>query len=192
MTDTSVQEQAYGLYTEVDIENETLNAQNFFAEFLKAGRIPNPRVTFYLHEDPILTVSLPPTDNADDEAKAFMQAMYLQPALRSTTTMIALHSVVATQDGDSVPAVVVVVMNRSGVVSRAHLYRVDDGEITYHQDVELDQTHLMYPKAIEMMMPVFVMARNSALSAAELVEWLSARGHEVQFHGEWTYGTISV
>lgn len=178
---------------EVDLELEKAGIQAYFTEYLAVGRPAPPMTIYWKGQKRILSITCRDWEDERDKNKAIMEMLWMSPAIMSTTLVLAMIEPVALVGGIK-RCIVMVTATVRGALSVVMPYEINDEDntISFDDSPDLDPSGGgAYSEHLGHMLPIFAKMRRSVFSGADMVKYLSNKGHEIEFAEEENMSTIS-
>ena len=176
----------------IDIEIETNGHIAYASEFILAGREVRPKVTYFFGSEKILSISSRPFENEEDQHKALMEMFHMLSSLKAHTSFIMMHNNVTLANGQIMPAIICVTLTPHGALPEAYPYTIVDGELDFLQVYDLDDDQGLFSKIIQHMLPVFSTSGRFPFYPTEVLQWLAAIGHDINFFGKYNPSNLDV
>lgn len=192
MTDT-VNEESY-LHFAFDMSTERMGLLAHAAEYIEVGRDFAPAVVAFHDAERVLMVTTRGSSSYADKQRALFEVLMLWPAMPNVQTMVMTwHAPEVKQANGTVgPAVCIIALQRAGADCQVFPYTIDDaGKVSYTMDVELSPLQgKPYPQALGHGFAVYAFQYNAIDSNASMIRFLSHKGHEIQFFGDWNVDNL--
>jgi hypothetical protein len=180
-------------HCDIDIDLEKAGILAYYSEFLSSGRAAPPMLWFWRGKDRILGVTCRNWDDEEDKHRAIMEMLFMSPALMSTTMVLSMVEPVKLVNGIQ-RCVIMVVVTCHGALSIVSSYDLDDetNEISFDHEAELDPLGGgAYSEVTGHMLGVFARQRRAIFTPPQVVQYLSAKGFEIEFYENNDMSTIS-
>lgn len=191
MTDTATEKDLFHTHVDLEVEKNGIIAN--ITELIEANRELRPMIVYYRGPDRVLSISSRRYEDEPDRNKAIMQMLYMLPALRADTSILAYCAPVHLIDVGAQDCIITIAIAWNGALAEVFPFRVTEDEgLIWDNDAAIDPTQGAYDQAIQHMLPTFVRTNNSMFKPSELIDFLSARGFEVELFGDWDYKNIDL
>lgn len=178
---------------DMDAERASLLANA--AEYIQAGRTVLSDVGYYRGAQRCLMATSRPYEDEADRIRALVEILHVFPAVHNVESLLISYWVpeVSLVGGTKSPAVLVILVKRSGAEALVFPYyqEEDTGTVVYDTSAEID--HNMgrtYPVELSHAFAVYAFSWKGVGSAPEILKWLYAKGHTIQFFGDWNMNNL--
>lgn len=190
MTDTATDQDLF--HTHVDLEVEKNGIIATFTELINASRELRPMIVYYRGSDRVLSVSSRPYTDEIDRNRAIMHMLFMLPALHADTSILSYAAPVHLINIGPRDCIITIAVSYSGAMAEVFPFEVTDNGIEWNEDAAIDPSQGAYDQTIQHMLPTFVRTRSSMFTPTQLIDFLSARGFEVELFGDWDYRNINM
>lgn len=172
-----------------DLEVERGGLLGLAGEYLQVGRKVIPMVCFYRGPERILMVTSRNPDEGVDEERAIWEILNLFPTLSNVEAILLCMQVqeVTLVGGEKSPAVVVILVKRSGAEAMVYPYYYnEEGKCVFDLESLPDpDAGRPYSDHYSHAFAMYAHMWQGIGSVRDVLDWLYHLGHEVQFFGEW-------
>ncbi len=188
----AVTEESY-LHFKFDMSTERMGLLAHAAEYLEVGRDFAPAVVAFHDAERVLMVTTRGTSSFADRQRAMFEVLMMFPAMPNVQTLLMTWHAPEVKQANGVtgPAVCIIAMQRNGADCQVFPYTIEDGKVVYTMDVELSPLQgKPYPQSLGHGFAVYAFQWNQIDSNASMIRFLSLKGHEIQFYGDWNVNNL--